>query len=180
MRLLSLVLALLCVLALVLGVGTYIDSRPVPPRAIDKTLPADSSWYAHLPVSAKAATDAYIERIPVAMREKGERYSDTRLIAFLLRVANLLAATFLLCTLRLGVYLRLLAEKLSRRVLVTDVTVAVGYFAAMFVLLLPSEIYTGFARPPCLVSPSSALMPGWLTQAYPRRSLLPSTWSASW
>ena len=99
MRLLGLVLALLCVSALVLGVGIFIESRPVPPRAIDQTLPADPSWYAHLPVNAKAATGAYVERIPVAMREKGERYSDTRLIAFLLRVANLLAATFLLCTL---------------------------------------------------------------------------------
>jgi STE24 endopeptidase len=147
MRLFGLVFALLCVSVFVVSIGTYYDSRPVPPRAVDQTIPVDSSWYANLPVSPKAATDAYIERIPVAMREKGERYSDTRLIAFLLRVANLLAATILLCALRLGVYLRLLAEKLSRRTLVTDATVAVGYFVALFVLMLPGEIYAGFVRP---------------------------------
>jgi hypothetical protein len=81
------------------------------------------------------------------MRDKGERYSDTRLLAFVLRVVNLLAATLSLCAVRFGVRLRGLAQKFSRQAVVIDAVVALGYFVTIFVLTLPGELYTGFLRP---------------------------------
>ena len=143
----GLALALLAVALVVVGCGLYVESRPVPPRAVDQTLPADAAWYAHLPMNPEAATAAYLARIPADMRAKGERYGNTRLVALALQLVNLVAATALLCAVRLGWRLRSMAGRVARRALVADALVALGYFLVLFVLTLPAELYAGFARP---------------------------------
>jgi len=140
-------IALLTAALLVIACGFYVESRPVPPRAQDQTAAASAAWYASLPERPDAATAAYLSRIPADMRDKGERYGNTRLLALALQFINLIAATALLCLARFGVRLRAVAGRVSGRAAVVDALVALGYFLALFVLTLPAELYAGFARP---------------------------------
>ena len=147
MRAPGFVVSLLSVALFVALSGYYLDSRPAPPRAQDQTAKADAAWYARLPMQPDAATAAYLSRIPVDMRTNGERYSDTRIVALVLQIANLLAATYFLCVIRFGFKLHGIVQRLSSREIVIDALIALGYFGALFVLTLPGELYAGFARP---------------------------------
>ena len=81
------------------------------------------------------------------MRERGERYSDTRMLAFELRVLSLILATIVLCATRMATRARELAERVFPRGALVDTAVALQYFAALYVLSLPVEIYGAFLRP---------------------------------
>ncbi len=119
----------------------------VAARPIDLTITVPATWYANLPLDPVAATNAYLARIPREMRERGERYSDTRMLAFELRVLTLILATIALCATRMASHAREFAERvLSRRALV-DTAVALQYFIALYLLSLPVEIYATFLRP---------------------------------
>jgi len=127
--------------------GWSVGHEPVPARPIDLTTPVPATWYANLPLDPVAATNAYLARIPGEMRERGERYSDTRMLTFDLRVLSLVLATIVLCATRMASHARELAERvLSRRAFV-DTAVALQYFIALFLLSLPVEIYATFLRP---------------------------------
>lgn len=81
------------------------------------------------------------------MRERGERYSDTRMLAFETRVLGLVLVTLALGATRFAAQARERAARaFSRRALV-DFTVALQYFIALYVLTLPVEIYATFLRP---------------------------------
>ena len=147
MRALYLWGALLVVAAVVVVTGLQVQSRPPPPRAQDQTTAVDAGWYARLPADADAATEAYVARIPATMRATGEHYSDTRLVAFTLRVANLLLATALLCALRFGPRLRGALGRFTSRALVADSLFVLLYLGAIFVLTLPGELYGDYVRP---------------------------------
>ncbi len=130
-----------------LGWGWLVGGENVPGRPRDVTAPADAAWYASLPLEREAATSAYLARIPADMRARGEAYSDSRMVAFLLRVLTLLAATVLICATGLAARLRESAARISSKRVVIDAIVAVQYFVAMFLLSLPVEIYATFVRP---------------------------------
>lgn len=127
--------------------GWSVGSEAVPARPGDQTIPATADWYASLPLDPVAATDAYLSRIPASMRERGERYSDTRMQAFVLRVLGLLLATAFLCSTRFAVQAGGLAARVFRHRTLVDASVALQYFAALFVLGLPVEVYATFVRP---------------------------------
>jgi STE24 endopeptidase len=147
MRLTRIVLVTALVGTLVICSGLWFASRPVPSLASDRTVSADSRWYAQLPADPEAATATYLARIPADMRDTGGGYSDARLAAFLLRLANLLAATAFLCIGRFGAQLRDRARRVTANELAVDAIVAAGYFMVLFVLTLPGELYTSFIRP---------------------------------
>ncbi len=127
--------------------GWSIGGESVAARPSDLTMPVPARWYAELPLNPAAATDAYLARIPPAMRERGERYSDTRMLAFDLRVLSLIFVTIALGATRMAAQAHDLAlQVFSRRALV-DTAVALQYFIALYVLSLPVEIYATFLRP---------------------------------
>ena len=139
-----------CLIAFVglagLAWGWTVDREAVPARPSDLTIPVPPSWYASLPLDANAATAAYLQRIPSSMSERGERYSDTRMLTFQLRILTLLAATGFLCATRFAPRARQLVAGMTSRRWLVDTVVALQYFLALYVLSLPTEIYATFAR----------------------------------
>jgi STE24 endopeptidase len=129
------------------GWGVWIGRSPVPPRPGDLATHVDDSWYERLPLDPASATNAYLARVPGEMRARGEAYSDSRLWAFEFRVLALLLATGLLCTTRFAARTQDVFRRWSSRPGVIDLGCALAYFAAMFVLTLPAEIYATFLRP---------------------------------
>jgi len=134
------------VAAVALSWGWSIGRQPVPPRPADQTATVSPAWYEALPLDPDAATAAYLERIPADMQERGERFSDTRMIVFALRILDLVIATLLIHLGRLPRQTRDLLGRLSAPGILVDATVALLYFVALYALSLPVEIYATFAR----------------------------------
>jgi STE24 endopeptidase len=130
-----------------LGWGWSVGRDPVPVRPADETMPVDASWYAGLPLEPAAATEAYLARVPTEMRARGEAYSEGRLLAFGLELMTVLLSAAALCTSGLAAHMRDLAARVTSRPALTDLLVGVQYFAALFAVSLPSQVYAGFARP---------------------------------
>jgi len=127
--------------------GWSVGGESVAARPADLTTAVPSAWYADLPLDPAAATNAYLARIPPAMRERGERYSDTRVLAFDSRVLSLISATLVLCATRMAAQAREFAVRVFSRRPLVDTAVALQYFIALYVLSLPVEIYATFLRP---------------------------------
>ncbi len=126
--------------------GWSVGNEGVPARPSDQTTAVPTSWYANLPLDPAAATNAYLARIPAEMRERGEQYSDTRMLALELRILSLILATGFLCATRMAANAReRVGRAIARRWLV-DLVVALQYFIALFLLSLPTEVYATFVR----------------------------------
>jgi STE24 endopeptidase len=138
---------IVAVAALGLLWGGWAGREPAPARPADLTARVDASWYDALPRDPAAATAAYLARIPLEMRARGEAYSDTRLVAFALRLATVIAATAFLCATGFGARVRDAAGRALRRQTAVDVIVALLYFVALYALTLPAEVYATFVRP---------------------------------
>ena len=133
--------------AIALAWGWSVGRETVPERPSDQTTAVSPSWYERLPLDSAAATAAYLGRIPAAMRERGETYSDTRMRAFELHVLTLILATAFLCATGMAAKARDLAGRVFSRRTLIDAAVALQYFIALYVLSLPAEIYATFLRP---------------------------------
>ena len=133
--------------AAALAWGWSFDSRSVPPRPKDLTQAVDANWYERLPDAPAEATKRYLDRVPPEMRAKGEAYSDSRLIAFALRVLTLIVATVFICATGFAAAMRRFAMRIVSRSIAVDAVVAVQYFAALYALSLPVEVYARFLRP---------------------------------
>jgi len=97
-------------------------------------------------MEAGAATSAYLARIPEGMRQRGEAYSDTRMMALLWRVLTLVLATTLICASGLAAAMRSLSARWTKRQLLQDALTALQYFAVLYALSLPAEVYATFVR----------------------------------
>jgi STE24 endopeptidase len=139
--------AIVLVAALALLWGWSVGRQPAPARPADLTTRVDAGWYDALPLDPAAATAAYLARIPPDMRARGEAYSDTRLLAFGLRVLVLLAATALLCSTAFAARIRNAIGSAFRKQTGVDLVVALLYFVALYALTLPAEVYATFVRP---------------------------------
>jgi len=139
-----------CLIALVglagLVWGWTVNREAVPARPSDQTIAVPQSWYQSLPLDSNAATAAYLSRLPSSMSERGERYSDTRMLTFQLRVLTLLAATGFLCATRFAPRAREVVGGVVSKPWLVDTAVALQYFVALYALSLPTEIYATFIR----------------------------------
>jgi STE24 endopeptidase len=125
--------------------GALIGTDPVPARPADQTVDVDAAWYEALPLDPATATEAYLARIPAAMRARGEVVSDARLAGFGLRLLTLIAATIAICASGFAAGMRRFAQRASQRPLIVDALVALQYFVALYALNLPVEVYARFA-----------------------------------
>jgi STE24 endopeptidase len=141
-----LVAAVAAVAAVAIAWGWSVGREPVPARPSDQTAAVSLSWYVDLPLEPEAATNAYLARIPASMRERGERYSDTRMLAFELRVLTLILATGFICATRMAAKARECAGRVVSRRALVDLAVALQYFVVLYALSLPAEIYATFLR----------------------------------
>jgi STE24 endopeptidase len=135
------------VAALALLWGWSVGRDPSAARPADLTKRVDAAWYDALPLDPAVATAAYLARIPPDMRARGEAFSDTRLIAFGLRVLVLLAATAFLCSTAFAARIRNAIGSAFRKQPGVDLVVALLYFVALYALTLPAEVYATFVRP---------------------------------
>lgn len=130
--------------ALALGVVT--GGRPVPARADAHGIAVDSAWYATLPTDPAAATEAFLQRVPAATRERGDAFGATRYITLPLRIAVLVGSIALILFSGAAGRMRGVAQRISSFRALQDAVFAVQLFATLFVLNLPVETYAGFAR----------------------------------
>ena len=144
--------------------GVAVGGEAVPARPGDQTIKVDDAWYAALPLDPALATKAYLDRIPEDMRARGERYSDSRLLAFVLRVLVELGLTVLIMTSGIAARMRDATMRRFKGPLFVDTAMAVQYFVVLFVVTLPVEIYAGFVRPH-RVGFSAQPFPAWLEGA---------------
>lgn len=165
MRVRAALIASLIAMLGALAWGWQVDREPVPARPADLTVPLTDAWQAALPLEPAAATRAYLERIPSAMRERGEAYSDTRMAAFVLRVLTLVLATVLICASGLGAELRARAVRLTQRRVLQDALAGLAYFVILYCLSLPAEVYATFVRQHRFGYSSQAFFSGWLVDS---------------
>ena len=134
----------MAIAVLALGWGAWAGTHPVPPRPADQTVAVGADWYQRLPLDPRAATDAYLARIPAAMRERGEVVANSGAVDFGLRLLTLIVATIAICASGFAAGMRNSAERLSNRPIVVDALVALQYFVVLFALTLPVSVYAGF------------------------------------
>lgn len=139
--------AVMAIAVLALGWGAWAGTHPALPRAVDQTIAVGADWYQRLPLDPRAATDAYLARIPAAMRERGEVVADSETDAFGLRLLTLIVVTIAICASGFAASMRNSAEHMSKRPIVVDALVALQYFVVLFALNLPVSIYAGFVTP---------------------------------
>lgn len=138
-------LALSCVLIGML-LGFAAERSPAGKRAADLTSPVDARWYTDLPRDPALATQAFLARVPQAMRERGEAVSDSRYLALVARVVVNLAG--LLLFLHAG-GAAALAQAMQRRVRyrwVQAACVLAGAMVFQWSISLPVEVIAGYFR----------------------------------
>jgi len=134
------------VAAVALAWGYLVDMEPVPARPADLTTSVGTDWYRTRPEDPGLATGAYVARIPAEMRARGEAYSDSRLWAWVMRLAAVLLASTLVLATALASRIQTAAKRRARA-FPADFATAVFYFVALFALTLPAEVYPTFVRP---------------------------------
>ena len=108
--------------------------------------PVDDAWRSSLPRDARAATQAYLDRLPAAVVKKSDAYFEG---GYWLQGADLLlglAIAALLLQGRWAARLRDWAQRVGKRPLVRDALFGAGYGLAAWVLSLPLTVYQGFVR----------------------------------
>jgi hypothetical protein len=72
----AIIVALLC-LAVVAGLGLVAQAKPAASRPKDLTVAVSDAWYGSLPRDPVLATQAFFDRVPLEMRERGEQVSQS-------------------------------------------------------------------------------------------------------
>ena len=115
-------------------------------RAQFRVLPVDDAWRASLPRDARAATQAYLDRLPADVVARSNDYFEggywLQLWNFLLGLA---IALFLLEG-RRAARMRDWAQRVGRRPVLRDAIFGALYALAAWLLSLPLAIYQGYFR----------------------------------
>ena len=118
---------------------------PANPRA-PSIRPVDDAWRAGLPLEAKAATQAYLDRLsPEAVARSNAYHEGRHWLQLWNWLASLAVAACLLYT-RPSTALRDWAITKLRWAPVRDALYGAAYMAATWLLTLPLSIYEGFVR----------------------------------
>jgi STE24 endopeptidase len=135
-------------LALVVAValGLIAQSRPAAPRSANLIRPVPASWYAALPTDPERATQAFLDRVPPVMRERGEAISQTRYWALAARVVFNLGALLLFLRFDGAAALARAVGRVNQRQWLRDLMFAVVLLLFLFIVTLPVEIVASYAR----------------------------------
>ena len=139
------VTSLLC-LAVALGLGFVAQSRPAAARSSDLTVPVSDAWYQTLPRDPGLATQAFLDRVPRAMRERGEAVSRSRYWVLAARIlVSLGALLFLLFSGGAGA-LEVVAARMTRYRFLQALFFALVLLAYVFAVTLPVEVAASYLR----------------------------------
>ena len=115
-------------------------------RSSFRVAPVDDAWRHGLPRDARAATQAYMDRLPADVVKKSNAYFEGGYGLQLLDFVLGLAIAALLLQGRWAARLRDAAQRLGRKALLRDALFGAGYGLAAWVFGLPLTIYQGFVR----------------------------------
>jgi len=108
--------------------------------------PADEGWGATLPRDADAATQAYLDRLPIDVVARSNAYFEG---GYWLQLWNLLlglAVALILLTGRRAARMRDWAQRIGRKPFLRDAIFGALYAVAAWLLSLPLTIYQGYVR----------------------------------
>src|SRR4051812_17089922 len=126
--------------------GFVVSSRPVPPRVPVRVTEVDSAWYTSLPRDAKAATAAFIARVPAQAMARARSLGRDRNIAFVLRLLTLAVTGTLLLTTGAADEISRRVARVTRRPILQHALVSLVILLLFFLLSLPVETWAGFLR----------------------------------
>jgi STE24 endopeptidase len=141
----SLMAGLLC-LAIAAGCGIIAQSTPAPPRSLDMTVPVSDGWYQALPRDPELATQAYLDRVPRLMRERGEAVSRSRYWVLAARILSSLGGLLLFLSSGAAGGLSRAVERVTRHRSTQVLLFAFTVLAYVFAVTLPVEVYAGYIR----------------------------------
>jgi STE24 endopeptidase len=144
-RLLILWLTWVCLITgLVLGFAG--ERLPAGPRPADLVLPVDTQWHASLPRDPGLATQAFLDRVPAEMRERGESVSTSRYFALAARLVANVGALLLFLWGGCATAVASWAARLLRSTWARTAAVTVVVMVYQWVITLPVEVAAGYLR----------------------------------
>lgn len=142
----TLILTLLLCLAIALGLGFVAQSRPAAPRSNDLTVPVSDAWYQALPRDPELATQAFLDRVPSAMRERGEAVSQSRYWVLAARIIVSVGGLLLFLFGGAASALDAAAARLTRYRFLQALFFALVLLTYVFAFTLPVEVAAGYLR----------------------------------
>ena len=132
--------------AVALTWGLAVGAQDAPPSADRSAFDVPDAWYASLPPDPEEATEAFLQRVPAAVRVKGDAYGATRHLTDVLRVVVLVSAIALMLFSGAAARMRRLAERATSVTPLRDALFAAQLFLALFLLSLPVDTYGVYVR----------------------------------
>lgn len=129
-----------------LALGVHAQTSPAPARPHDLVAPVSEAWRQALPQDAAAATQAYLNRVPVEMRMRGEVVADSRYIVLAARLIAGIVALLLILVSKTASKLGEHLARVTRARWLQDVMFAAILFSLLFLITLPVETYAGYIR----------------------------------
>lgn len=137
----------LVALAIAIGWGVYAQSEPAPARPDHLVTPVPAEWHANLPRDPQAATQAYLDRVPAEMRARGEAVSNTRYWVLAARIVVSIGAIAIFLFSGAAASLAAATAKITQRLWLQTILFTAAFFALIFVIALPVDVYAGYVRP---------------------------------
>jgi STE24 endopeptidase len=141
----AIVTALLC-LAIAVGLGMTAQARPAAARSSDLTVPASDVWFRSLPRDPELATRAFLDRVPRAMRERGEAASRSRYWVLAARIVFTLGGLLLFLFSGAASALNALVVRVTRGRWPQAFLFSFILLAYVLAVTLPVEVYAGYVR----------------------------------
>lgn len=126
--------------------GAIAGSQPVAQRLAVRAAPVDAAWYAMLPGEPKAATRAFLDRVPADAKARAEAFTNRGYAALMLRLAVLIVASALVMVTGLAARMRDTALRLTHRAWLQDALFAIQFLSILLASSLPVEVFAGFVR----------------------------------
>ena len=126
--------------------GIAAGARDAPPSADRSGFDVPDAWYASLSPDPEEATEAFLQRVPAAVRAKGDAYGATRQLTEVLRVVVLVSSIALMLFSGAAARMQNLAERATSVRPLRDALFAAQLFLALFLLSLPVDSYGGYVR----------------------------------
>ena len=142
----SLFAVVAAVLLAALAWGFFAGVQPEGRRIVPRSIAVGPEWYAAVPADPTAATRAVLDRVPPAVRARGDAYQVSRYVVLAARLLTLLAAVALIMWTGAAARMQALARRATRRAALRDALFALFLFPVLFVLNLPVDTYAGYVR----------------------------------
>jgi len=126
--------------------GFMAQSQPAPSRPHDLVAPVTDRWREELPADPQLAEQAYLSRIPLEMRARGDAVENSRYTVLVTRFAVSIAAMVLILVSGASASLGASTARLSGRRWAQDMIFATAFFLLLFSITLPVETYAGYVR----------------------------------